>query len=196
MALLRQLGPSPGRRFLRSSEPRWFGLGCRAPVSRVQDSYFGGSSSLRSFRRCHGRVRPLQRRDRAGGLGVQARDARAWSAGTASGGMGMLGVNTEPWPDPWHDHATGPAGDQNRRRNGACRDVWYLDTTHAIGRQDGFDETCPGGELSFPDPAQLARPRHCLAGHVDVRSTAPSTRDVRHESVFPRPSRPQRRFLL
>ncbi|MGZ3355046.1 MAG: hypothetical protein ACXVBO_09355, partial [Isosphaeraceae bacterium] len=53
--------------------------------------------------------------------------------------------------------------------------VWFLDTTHAIGRRDGSNETCPSGELSFPDPAQLARPRHPLAGHVDVRPTAPST---------------------
>ena len=107
------------------------------------------------------------------GLGVMSRTGQPASEHVERAN-GDAWSNFEPRPDPWKHHAAGSTGG-HEQRNGAGRDVWYLDTTHAIGRQDGSNETCPGGELSFPDPAQLARPRHPLAGHVDVRPKAPST---------------------
>src|SRR5512135_142034 len=58
------------------------------------------------------------------------------------------GVNAQPWPDREHDRAPGPARDHESEWNGAGRDVWFLDTTHAIGRRNGSNETCPSGELS------------------------------------------------
>jgi len=158
-------GPEPGG----FGEPRSFRLG--HPLRGGELVTGRKLQHLPSLRR-HGWLRSLHDGTRPGvGRDVSHGSARHEHVERANGDAWS---NFEPRPDPWKHHTAGSTGG-HEQRNGAGRDVWYLDTTHAIGRQDGSNEMCPGGELSFPDPTQLARPRHPLAGHVDVRTTGPST---------------------
>ena len=154
--------PSPSSSSARMSSSSFSGAG----------SYFGGSSTYVPFGGAMGGFVPYSS-GLGGGLGVMP-GMRDSGVQMPPGGLRMLGSTSSLGVIRSTTMPLSPLGLMNTGGRGRPVMSGDTDPTHAIRRDDGGKGTPAGGELPVPEPAQLARPRHHLAVHVDVRATASS----------------------